>query len=132
MKSLLGNRTRRADITFYKSGRIDITSRIAKQIGLRDGDVIDIGYENGEYFLYCAAKAENLIGRHEAQCHSTHKGRLHPSNNLRANSKRITDVMLRVARATECARIWAGEYCELDQIGKSVIIIPASNNLLNP
>lgn len=132
MQSLLGNRSRRADITFYRNGRIDITSRIAKQIGLRDGDVIDIGFENGEFYLYCAAKADALVGRHEAQCHSTHKGRLHPSNNLRAHSKRITDAMLKVCKAGECARIWAGEFCELGRLGKAVIIIPASNSLINP
>lgn len=132
MESLLGNRTRRADLTFYRSGRINITSRIAKALGLRDGDVIDIGYERGEYYLYCAAKADTLVGRHEAQCHSTHKGRLHPSNNLCCHSKRITDAMLKVCRAGECARIWAGEFCELGRLGKAVVIIPASNSLINP
>ena len=131
MKSLLGNRSRRADITFYRNGRIDITSRIAKALDIRDGDVIDIGYESGEYYLYCSSKAP-LIGRHEAQCRSTHKGRLHPSNNLRAHSKRITDAMLKAADATDCARIWAGEFCDLGRLGKAVIIIPASNSLINP
>lgn len=132
MESLLGNRHRRADISFYRSGRIDITSRIVKQIGLRDGDVIDIGFESGEYYLYCLAKSDTLVGRHEAQCHSTKKGKHHPSNNLRAYSKRITDVMLKVSGAGDCARIWAGECCELPRLGKAVIIIPASNSLINP
>ena len=47
MESILGN-TRKADIVFYSSGRIDITSHIAKQLHLSRGDVLDIMSENGE------------------------------------------------------------------------------------
>ena len=130
MESLLGNTTRRSDITFYRSGRIDITSRIAKLIGLREGDVIDIGYENGEYYLYRLHKAGEAIGRHEAQCISTHKGRLHPSRNLRAFSKRLTDCILSIAKAGDIARVWCGNAVELNGHGTAVIIIPASYNII--
>ena len=50
MESILGN-TRKADIVFYSSGRIDITSHIAKQLHLSRGDVLDIMSENGESYL---------------------------------------------------------------------------------
>ncbi len=50
-RSILGN-TRRADISFYSSGKIDITSRIANALGMVDGDVIDIMMWKGEFYLY--------------------------------------------------------------------------------
>ena len=130
MESLLGHSTRRSDVTFYRSGRIDITARIAKLIGLRAGDVIDIGYEKGEYYLYRLYKAEDAIGRHEAQCISTHKGRLHPSRNLRAFSKHLTNCILSIAKADDIARVWCGNAVELDGHGTAVIIIPASHNII--
>lgn len=132
MESLLGNRTRRPDITFYRNGRIDITARITKILGLRAGDVIDIAYDSGEFYLYRLRKADDVVGRHEAQCCSSHKGRLHPSRNLRAYSKRICDAILKVARAEDMARVIAGEVCTFDRIGTAVTIIPASNNIYNP
>ncbi len=128
MESLLGNRTRRADITFHSNGKIDITSRLTKMLGLCDGDVIDIAFDRGEYYIYRMREAKDLVGRHEAQCHGTHRGRLHPTRSLRAYSKRICTAILKASNATDKARIWAGELCEIDKLGKAVVIIPASNN----
>lgn len=128
MESILGNRTRRADITFYRDGKIDITSRLTKMLDLGEGDVIDIAFDSGEYYLYRMRRSEDLVGRHEAQCHCTHRGRLHPSRNLRAHSKRICTAMLKAAGATDRARVWAGELCNFDKLGRAVVIIPASNN----
>jgi hypothetical protein len=130
MESILGNSTRRPDITFYRNGRIDITSRITKLMNLREGDVIDIGIEKGEFILYCLRKAEDVKGRHEAQCYSSHKGRRHPSRNLRAYSKRLAARILDIARAGDIARIWAGETVEVEDHGTAVIIIPASYNII--
>lgn len=64
MESILGN-TRKADIVFYSSGRIDITSHIAKQLHLSRGDVLDIMSENGELYLYVRYRSPTG-GRHEA------------------------------------------------------------------
>ena len=130
MESLLGHNTRRPDITFYRNGRIDITARIANIIGLRAGDVIDIGRERGELYLYRLHKYETLIGRHEAQCMSTHKGRLHPSRNLRAFSKRLTDCILNMTTKGEIARIWCGSTTTFDNGETAVIIIIPSYNII--
>ena len=128
MESILGSRTRRADITFYRNGKIDITSRLTKLLDLGDGDVIDIAFDRGEYYIYRMRKAEELVGRHEAQCHVTHRGKLRPSKNLRAYSKKICTAILRASGATDTARVWAGEVCDFAELGKAVVIIPASNN----
>lgn len=130
MESILGNSTRRPDITFYRNGRIDITSRITKLMNLREGDVIDIGIERGEFILYRLRKAEDAKGRHEAQCYSSHKGRRHPSRNLRAYSKRLAERILNIIKAGDIARIWAGEAVEVEDYGTAVIIIPASYNII--
>ena len=50
VRSILGN-TRRADISFYSSGKIDITSRIANALGMVDGDVIDVLTWIGVFYL---------------------------------------------------------------------------------
>ena len=62
MQSILGN-TRKADIVFYASGRIDITSHTATQLRLSRGDVLDIMDEKGELYLYVKYRVPNKIGR---------------------------------------------------------------------
>lgn len=73
-------RTRRPDITFHKSGKIDITARVARILNLKQGDSINMAKdENGELFLFAQ---QNQIGRHHAKVYKTCK-----SLNFRANSK---------------------------------------------
>lgn len=76
VRSILGN-TRRADISFYSSGKIDITSRIANALGMVDGDVIDIMMWKGEFYLYVSVHASDICGRHEAQCFPSKRGGRH-------------------------------------------------------
>ena len=64
MQSILGN-TRKADITFYASGRIDISARVAKHLQLSRGDVLDIMIDQDEFYLYVRLRSPN--GRHEQQ-----------------------------------------------------------------
>lgn len=83
--------TRRPDVTFYANGRIDITSRVAKAIGLHDGDVIDILEEiHGEYFIYIRHHADRVCGNHEATVHATKAG----SRNFRCYSSRMCHYIL--------------------------------------
>ena len=44
-QSILGN-TRRSDISFSPNGKIDISSRIVKALGMEKGDVIDMMVES--------------------------------------------------------------------------------------
>lgn len=74
--SILGN-TRRADISFHPSGKIDITSRITNALGMVDGDVIDIMKCKGEFYLYVSVRASDICGRHEAQCFPSKRGGRH-------------------------------------------------------
>ena len=97
MKSILTN-TRRPDISFYPDGRIDITARIAKELDLRDGDVIDIAIDGEEYLLYRKYEGRNLIGKHEGQVHVTKKC-VRSCNNLRTYSKRLCAEMIKVSHS---------------------------------
>lgn len=76
IKSILGH-TRRPDITFHSSGKIDITSRIVNSLGINQGDVIDIMTANGEFYLYVSVRAADICGRHEAQCYPSKRGGRH-------------------------------------------------------
>ena len=107
MTSLLQN-TRRPDVTFHASGRIDITARIARQLSLSKGDVIDIATDGNEYLLYVRHRAENVTGAHEAQCWPTNKGK-HHSNNYRCQSRRLCQAVINAVRPTaDVLRLPAG------------------------
>lgn len=64
MKDLL-RYSRRPDIVFYQSGRIQISTKVAKQIELNSGDVIGFCNDNGEYYLY--RRAKNPPGSHKCR-----------------------------------------------------------------
>ena len=84
VERLLGERTRRPDITFYRNGRIDITASVAERLSLRAGDVIDIARGKEEYYLYVRLRrSDGAVGRHEAQCYPSKSG----TRNFRAYSK---------------------------------------------
>ena len=81
---------RRPDISFSrKRGTIRITARVARVLGLRPGDAINIAVSNGEYLLH-AVHVVNGIGRFEAQCYPTKKG----SGNYCANCVRLCRCLL--------------------------------------
>ena len=118
--------TRRPDITFNTDGRIDITARVAKALSLHPGDVIDIAHDGGEYLLY--VKHHNAIGRHEAQCHPTNKGKI--CNNLRAHSRRLCQAVLKVNGNYLQARLPTGEPFQHKSLG-IVLPIIIHHNILN-
>lgn len=111
--------TRRPDITFHSSGRIDITARVTKALALQPGDVIDIAHDTGEYYLY--VKHRNAVGRHEAQCAPTYKG--HTCNNMRAHSKLLCQAVLKVNGNYLEARLPVGEPINHPSLGKALPII---------
>lgn len=86
MQSLLPI-TRRPDVTFYANGRIDVTSRIVKMLGIKPGDVIDIAADGKEYYLLVKIKAADARGNHETALYPAVKN----GNNMRCYSRRLTD-----------------------------------------
>jgi hypothetical protein len=56
--------TRRPDISFYRNGCIEINARVARQLALSSGDVIDICRDGDEYFLCVRQRAASAVGRH--------------------------------------------------------------------
>ncbi len=106
---------RRSDITFCRNGRIYITARVARLLSLRPGDALNIAVSNGEYLLH-AIHLHNAIGRHEAQCFPTKKGKRR-SNNLRANSVRLCRALLNSVGVTaDRASYMIGEAFEQDSV----------------
>ena len=119
--TLLGKSTRKADISFFRSGRIDITAHLAKAINLKPGDVIDIAIDDDEYLLFIRHKAKDIIGRHEAMCYATNK-RPRQTHNLRAHSKRLAEAVLAIT-GTETARLNAGQTVTHTTYGTAAPII---------
>lgn len=121
-RSILGN-TRLPDISFHSSGKIDITSRIVKALGMEAGDIIDIMVDKSEYYLYVSAHASEVCGRHEAQCYPSKRNALH----FRTYSRRLTSAILRLAGISTRASFPAGEVIEVE--GRKAIPIITRNNL---
>ena len=117
MESILGN-SRRPDVTFYSDGRIDITSRVAKMLQLEEGDAVDIGVHEGEYYLYIRNRHSCIVGKHEAQCFASKKN----SFNYRTYSKKLCSAILRAINAP-MGRIPAGEAIEIPHVGTAVPLI---------
>lgn len=118
MKSILGN-TRKPDITFYDNGRIDISSRVSKSLGLKQGDVIDVMDCGLEYYLYVKLHGPT-VGKHEAQCYPTKRGGHH----FRAYSFRLCQEMIKASGASlHKIQLCAGESCAVNDIGDVVPII---------
>lgn len=123
MGSIIGKNTRRPDVSFYRNGRIDITSAVARVLNLREGDVVDIDYQNGEYLLYVRLRGVDAIGRHEAQCHPTKEG----AHNFRAYSKKLCKAILAASNSIKEARLSMGEIINHPQIGIAIPLITRNN-----
>ena len=122
MKHLLGN-TRRHDITFNSDGRIEISSRVSKTLGLQPGDVIDIALdETGrEVYLYVKHRHDRLAGRHKAQCYKTNS---RSCNSLRAHSVEICRQVLDLnGYSAQQARLPVGDPVEIPCIGTALPLI---------
>lgn len=128
MNSILRN-TRKHDVAFLASGRIDISSRIAKMLGIRNNDIIDVAQEQGEYYLYVRVKADDVVGRHEAQCHPTNRTESGTRRYIRAYSKRLCSAMLAIANQSGIARLAAGEVIMSEKLGTLAVPLITHNPL---
>ena len=124
MKHLLDN-TRRHDITFNADGRIEISARVSKALGLHPGDVIDVAIDElgRECYLYIKHRAETLSGRHKAQCHVTNS-RIKHCNSLRAHSVEICRQVLDMRGFSDSqARLPVGDPIYIDGLNTALPII---------
>ncbi len=117
MQSILGN-TRKADIVFRSSGRIDITARVAKSLDLQHGDVIDIALGGGEWYLYVKHRAPK-VGRHEGMAfRSNTKG-----NHYRVWSKTLCNAVLNECKVSDKVKLCVGTPVNLHIYGVALPII---------
>lgn len=105
MKSLLHN-SRKHDITFHASGKIDISAHIARKLSLAPGDVVDIADDSGEWWLYVKYRNNDYIGRYESVVYATNKQR---KGTMRVYSKALCKKVLALVGATTCLRCPCGE-----------------------
>lgn len=117
MESILGN-TRRPEVIFYASGRIDITSNIASRLRLCAGDVIDILTDGEEFYLYVKHRAPVVVGKHEGAIYYSNRHGKH----CRTSSVRLCREMIKVCNADGIARLSAGETVT-DEDGRELIPI---------
>lgn len=125
MKSLI-KQYRNPDIKFFKDGKIYITSRVSKSIGLESGDAIDVVFDKGKYYLYVSRK--KAPQGYVARCYKTKAtGRF-----MRCNSKEISAGILKAAQATEKAFLLVGRAELLPEAGRFGVTINVNNNLYEP
>lgn len=123
-QSILGN-TRRPDISFFASGKIDITSRIVKALGIAEGDVVDIMVGGGEYYFYVSIPSSMVCGKHEAQCYPSKHG----SRHYRAYSRRLCSAIFNASGFDKQACFAAGEVVEVN--GRKAIPIIIRKNYIS-
>lgn len=87
--------SRKHDISFHPSGRIDISANVARRLALAPGDVIGIAAESGECYIYVRLRAGRYAGRHEGRVWPTSGGR----GSFRAQSKKLARAFLAAAGA---------------------------------
>jgi len=126
IKSISAN-TRKPDLTFYKSGRIDISASVSKALALKKGDVIDIASDGIEYYLYVKYRAGSVIGRHYGHCFPSHPGKTQ-SNNMRAHSVALTDAILRIHHA-DVVSLPVGSPADIPALGGVALPIIIRNRL---
>lgn len=110
MQSLL-NTTRRADIIFHRSGRIDMAAWVARALALRPGDSIDITADGVEYYLRVVHRvADTPAGRYNARCYPSNR----QGHHYRASSRQLCAAVLRICSQDVCARLPVGPPIERD------------------
>lgn len=126
IKSISAN-TRKPDLTFYKSGRIDISAAVTKALALHKGDVIDIASDGIEYYIYAKYRAATVVGRHRGRCFPSKQGK-RKSNNMRAHSVALTSVVLRIHHA-DVVSLPVGCPVNVPQLGGIALPIIIRNRL---
>lgn len=123
MKSILGN-TRKADITFSRNGRINISSRVSKSLGLINGDIIDIMEDQNETYLYVKHRLP-VIGRHEGKVFCSNKS----GHYFVASSITLCRYILTKCKASEKVSLCCGSPITLSSFGIALPII--TKNILD-
>lgn len=104
MLSLLSN-SRKHDVAFHPSGKIDISAHIARRLALAPGDVIDIACgDDGELYIYVRLRAGTYIGRHNGLVWATANGK----GTFRTCSKALVRAVLDAARTSGTLRCPCG------------------------
>lgn len=117
MQSILGN-TRKVDVCFQASGRISISARVAKSLGLTHGDTIDIMEDAGETYLYVKHRAP-VVGRHEGLVFRSNKNGHH----FVASSVTLCRYIMSRCNAGNTVRLCCGTPVELQHYGTALPII---------
>ncbi len=126
MTDLISN-TRRPDVSFYSNGRVDITARVAKELRIETGDVINISTDGYEYLLYVKMKADNVRGAHEAVCYPTSRRNTH---NFRAHSIRLARAVIDIVGVhLGEARLPVGKSYFSKELGSIVVPLITRNPL---
>ena len=120
MQSVLGN-TRKIDLVFHRSGRIDITAHVAKILLLSRGDVIDILAGDAETYLYVRLRSP-LIGRHEGMVYPSNKRGSH----FRTSSKSLCRFILDKCGKQDSVSLFVGQ-AVCDHLGRILLPIIIKN-----
>lgn len=122
MQSILEN-TRKADITFHRSGRINISARVSRSLNLAHGDIIDIMAESAgrnivETYLYVKHRAP-VVGKHEGMVFRSNKNGHH----CIASSITLCRYVMSRCGGRDKVRLCCGTPVELQHYGIALPII---------
>ena len=117
MRNLLDS-SRKPDLVFYNTGRIDISANVARHLRLSAGDVINIMTDGLEYYLYVQYRLP--AGRYEAAVFPSNKNGKH----FRTSSKRMCNAILDECKTSGGkVRLCIGAPVDTEHYGKMLPII---------
>lgn len=120
MQSIIGTTTtRKPDIIFHSTGRIDIAAHVAKTLNLQHGDVIDIMLYGGEWYLIVRYRSALVVGRHKCTAFRSNKGGHH----FRIWSKEHCTAILDYCQCTDRVKLCVGTPTEIPVYGTALPII---------
>ncbi len=90
MNQLIGQK-RKHDVVWHRSGKIELSAYVVKELGIARGDSIGVMGDKGEYYLYVSSKGDRGI-RCKATCYPSHKG----GRNMKTHCKELTNAIYRI------------------------------------
>lgn len=110
---LLSDRRKKCDIYFRANGRIDISSHIAKALGLCRGDMLNLTMVEGELYLYVSHKALDTDTRQRPNAVHPSKGNFH---HYRCQYKEMVQCVSQYTKSDE-SWLYAGRLKDLSSYG---------------
>ena len=120
--------TRKVDVTFHESGRIDLSARVCRCLSIASGDIIDVwmDMDSRELYLYVAKRRDerhNTMASYRNEVKECKRG----CKYLRVQSKQITGFVNRLTHSRKSG-LFVGNPTTVQHLGRLGVPLIYGNN----